>query len=52
MSHDSQDSGRIPLWQVLLDDPFLLLALGLGVPLVLYLIWGLLESTMVPWLKP
>lgn len=52
MQENRQEAERIPSWQVVLDDPFLLLALGLGVPLVLYVIWGILEITMVPYLKP
>lgn len=52
MPAERQEGERIPFWQVVLDDPFLLLALGLGIPLVLYLIWGILETTMVPPLKP
>jgi len=52
MQEDGREAERIPSWQVVLDDPFLLLALGLGVPLVLYVIWGILEITMVPLLKP
>lgn len=43
---------RIPYGQVLLDDPFLLLLLGLALPLILYLIWGLFEITTIPPLKP
>jgi len=39
---------RIPLGQVLLDDIFLLLALGLGVPLILYIVWGIWDLTQVP----
>ena len=34
---------KIPLAQVLLDDIFLLLALGLTVPLFLYVIWGIFD---------
>jgi hypothetical protein len=52
MQEDGREAERISSWQVVLDDPFLLLALGLGVPLVLYVIWGILEITMVPFPKP
>jgi hypothetical protein len=34
--------------QRLLDNPFLLLFLGVAVPAVLYLMWGLMELTQVP----
>ena len=46
------DEEKIPLGQVLLDDMFFLLALGLAVPLILYTIWGLFDLTMVPPLIP
>jgi len=52
MPEERREGERIPVWQVILDDPFLLLALGLGIPLILYLIWGVLELTMVPFPKP
>ena len=52
MPDDTRERERIPYWQVVYDDPFLLLLLGLAVPLVLYLIWGLFEITTIPSLKP
>jgi hypothetical protein len=39
---------KIPLGQVFLDDIFLLFLLGMSVPLVLYLGWGLLDLLNVP----
>jgi hypothetical protein len=39
---------RIPFMQRLLDNPFLLLFLGVVVPTVLYTIWGILELTQIP----
>jgi hypothetical protein len=39
---------RIPFMQRLLDNPFLLLFLGVVVPTVLYLIWGVMEITAIP----
>ena len=44
---ESKDSG-VPLGQRLLDSPFLLLALGMGVMLVFYTIWGMLEILSLP----
>ncbi|MDP6100507.1 MAG: hypothetical protein QGH66_03685 [Dehalococcoidia bacterium] len=38
----------IPLGQVFLDDIFLLFTLGMSVPLVLYIGWGLLDLLNVP----
>ena len=39
---------RIPLMQRVLDNPFLLLVLGITIPTVLYLIWGVMEVVSVP----
>lgn len=39
---------KLPLGQVLLDDIFFLLALGLGIPFLLYTLWGALEVLNVP----
>lgn len=39
---------RIPAMQQLLDNPFLLLFLGVTMPTVLYLIWGIMEVASVP----
>ncbi|MBZ0129048.1 MAG: hypothetical protein K8F59_08015 [Rhodobacteraceae bacterium] len=40
--------GPIPPMQRVLDNPFLLLFLGVTVPTVLYLIWGVMEVASVP----
>ncbi len=39
---------RIPAMQRLLDNPFLLLFLGVTIPTVFYLVWGLIEITQIP----
>lgn len=39
---------RPPLMQVVFDNPFLLLVVGLAVPIVFYTIWGLLEISSIP----
>lgn len=41
----------VPVWQSFFDDLFLLLALGLAVPVLSYLVWGLLEIGSVPPLR-
>jgi hypothetical protein len=38
----------IPPMQRLLDNPFLLLLLGILVPAVFYIIWGIIEITQIP----
>ena len=41
-------SERMPMMQRILDNPFLLLFLGVTLPTVLYLIWGVMEIASVP----
>lgn len=42
---------RIPFMQRVLDNPFLLLFLGVTLPTVLYIIWGVLEIAQIPIAK-
>jgi len=42
------DDERMHPMQALLDNPFLLLFIGVAVPAVLYTIWGVLELAMIP----
>ena len=44
----SEPSEKIPFMQRLLDNPFLLLFLGVVIPTVFYLIWGILEVAQIP----
>lgn len=39
---------KIPFMQRLLDNPFLLLFLGVTIPTVFYIIWGILEIAQIP----
>ena len=48
---ESGSKERIPTMQKLLDNPFLLLFLGVVVPTVLYLIWGVMEIITIPIAK-
>lgn len=41
-------NARIPTMQKLLDNPFLLLFLGVVMPTVLYLVWGVMEIISIP----
>ena len=45
---DSGNNDPIPLMQRVLDNPFLLLFLGVAVPTVFYIIWGVIEITQIP----
>ncbi len=39
---------RIPVMQQVLDNPFLLLFLGITIPTVIYLMWGVMEIANIP----
>lgn len=39
---------HIPAMQRLLDNPFLLLFLGVTIPTVSYIIWGIMEIAQIP----
>lgn len=41
----------IPAMQQLLDNPFLLLFIGITTPTVLYIIWGVMEIVNIPIAK-
>lgn len=45
---DSSSLEPIPLMQRVLDNPFLLLFLGVAIPAVFYIIWGIIEITQIP----
>jgi len=42
---------HVPAMQRILDNPFLLLFLGVTIPTVLYLIWGVMEVASIPLAK-
>ena len=39
---------EIPAMQKLLDNPFLLLFLGVMLPTVFYIVWGVMEIVTIP----
>ena len=45
---DQTESGQVPMMQKLLDNPFLLLFIGVASPSILYLGWGLAEIFTLP----
>jgi hypothetical protein len=47
-SSDTSASERVPFMQRLLDNPFLLLFIGVTVPTVLYIVWGIMELVQIP----
>lgn len=42
------DNGDIPVMQRILDNPFLLLFLGVVIPTVFYILWGIMEIVTIP----
>jgi hypothetical protein len=45
---EDEEEERIPAMQHLLDNPFLLLFLGVAIPAVLYILWGVMEIVTLP----
>jgi hypothetical protein len=50
MSHDD-DNAPVPLMQQLLDNPFLLLFLGVLIPMLVYTLWGVIDILTIPVAK-
>ncbi|MCW8855615.1 MAG: hypothetical protein OQK76_09765 [Gammaproteobacteria bacterium] len=49
MSDPTNDEDeRIPAMQSLLDNPFLLLFIGVAMPTVFYTVWGIMEIVTLP----
>ncbi len=53
MSHsiEGKEEERVPAMQRILDNPFLLLFIGVVVPTVSYTIWGIMEVAQLPIAK-
>jgi hypothetical protein len=45
---ESQEAEHIPVMQRVMDNPFLLLFIGVVVPTVFYVIWGIMEIVTIP----
>ncbi|NOR20021.1 MAG: hypothetical protein GQ538_08045 [Xanthomonadales bacterium] len=39
---------RVPIMQRIIDNPFLLLFIGVVVPTVFYVVWGIMELVSIP----
>jgi hypothetical protein len=46
-SRDDEDA-PVPWMQQLLDNPFLLLFLGVFIPMVVYNLWGVIDILTIP----
>lgn len=51
MSDYDDETGQVPLVQQLLDNPFLLLFLGVLIPMVVYTLWGVIDILTIPLAK-
>jgi hypothetical protein len=50
-SDSDSDNEPIPVMQKVLDNPFLLLFLGVVMPTVFYILWGVMEIVTIPIAK-
>lgn len=51
-SHPADDPNEpVPFMQQLLDNPFLLLFLGVMIPMIVYTLWGVIDILTVPLAK-
>lgn len=48
---DDDETGKVPMIQQLLDNPFLLLFLGVLIPMVVYTLWGVIDILTIPLAK-
>ena len=52
VDHDDElEDEPVPAMQQILDNPFLLLFLGVVVPTVFYVVWGVMEIVSLPIAK-
>jgi hypothetical protein len=51
MANPTPNEERIPAMQHLLENPFLLLFLGIAMPTVFYIVWGVMEMVAIPIAK-
>ena len=51
MSDFDQDDEKVPFMQQLLDNPFLLLFIGVMIPMIVYSLWGVIDILTVPLAK-
>ncbi len=51
MTDVNDENEPIPLMQQLLDNPFLLLFIGVAVPMIVYVLWGVIDILTIPLAK-
>lgn len=51
-SHSTDDPNEpVPFMQQLLDNPFLLLFIGVMIPMIVYTLWGVIDILTIPLAK-
>jgi len=50
-THHDDPNEPVPAMQKLLDSPFILLFLGVLIPMVVYNLWGVVEILLLPVTK-
>jgi hypothetical protein len=48
---DTPQTERIPVMQRIIDNPFILLFIGVVFPTVFYILWGVMELVTIPLAK-
>jgi hypothetical protein len=51
MEHHDDENEKVPMIQQLRDNPFLLLFIGVMVPMIVYSLWGVIEILTIPLAK-
>ncbi len=51
MTETNHDQEPVPFMQRLLDNPFILLFLGVMIPMVVYTLWGVIDILTIPLAK-
>ncbi|MBK7687211.1 MAG: hypothetical protein IPJ25_15460 [Rhodocyclaceae bacterium] len=49
--NENETDAPVPFMQQLLDNPFLLLFLGVMIPMVVYSLWGVIDILTIPVAK-
>lgn len=45
---EQEDDRNLPVMQRILDNPFILLFIGILIPTMTYIVWGVMELISVP----
>lgn len=47
-NNSNPEPGDIPFMQKVLDNPFILLFIGITIPTLFYIVWGVMELISIP----